>query len=215
MGNTKPNQNSESEVTLTLRSFFVERGWDFSPEVKTVDGKYIDYVVSAPTPYGEVQFGVECKARLDGSTKLTEWADHFEQAHAYSKALDMPVFVGPYHTSESPMGVYHGGTEVSAVSAFCAIGGRANVGVLVSRHCYHDYFYLILRGASFWEPDIGFRKSQLRMVRSTGSYRGRRPISTTSNSFFISGDNHDQVKQEGTSDESSVQQNPGSARSQG
>ena len=174
----KSNGMNEAEASLDLRSFFARVGWNYTAEAPTASGKYIDYLVEAPHNGNSIAFGVECKPKLNAGLNLTTWADHMEQAVGYSRDLNVPVFVGPYYTVESPSHVYHGGHTVSAASAFCAFGGRSNVGLIVycSRRRWSRW-YLILRGATFWEEGIGFRGKRLSMVKSTGAKRQRANMS--------------------------------------
>jgi hypothetical protein len=105
----------------------------------------------------------------------TTLADHLEQAAAYARDLNMPVFIGPVQTSKSPSSMYTGGKTVDSVCALNIFGGRMNVGTFVVGNTWHgDKFFMILRGASFYEN--GFNPKRLNMVTSTGSKKERTDI---------------------------------------
>jgi hypothetical protein len=171
---------TEAEVSKQLEQFFTEYGWEYRKEWVTKSGKAIDFLVKAPYDDGYIFFGVECKKDLinDNATVL---ADHLEQASAYSRDLDMPVFLAPIVSGSSINSFYHGGNTITAISALNIFGGRFNVGCLIKQErwyggAYHQEWFMIMRGGAFWDSKNGFNKSRLHMVGSTGSEKIRRDI---------------------------------------
>ena len=174
-------QKTEAEVSQELSQFFDEQGWEYRKEWATKSGKAIDYLVKAPYDGGHIFFGVECKKDLNDNTNATVLADYLEQASAYSKDLDMPVFLAPIKTQAAPSAFYHGNRELSRLAGLTIFGGRFNVGIIVhqTRWYYgekHDASYLILRGGTFWESKTGFNPKRLHMVCSTGSSKERKEL---------------------------------------
>ena len=176
-----PNLN-ESSFAITLRMFFESIGWEFREEYEIKKtGKRIDFCVKAPYEDGYIFFGVECKKDLNDTTNATVLADHFEQAVAYSRALNMPVFLAPVMTQYSASSLYAGGHKLRAMSALSVFGGRCNVGLLaINRNIWQNKVsvntYMTLRGGSFWNERDGFNPQRMQMVTSTGSSKDREDI---------------------------------------
>jgi len=173
---------SESNFAITLRMFFEKNGWEFREEYEIKkSGKRIDFCVKAPYQDGHIFFGVECKRDLNDATNATVLADHFEQAVAYSRSLNMPVFLAPVMTQYSQSSLYAGGHKLRAMSALAVFGGRCNVGLLaINRSVWQNKVsvntYMILRGGSFWNEQDGFNPQRMQMVTSTGSSKDREDI---------------------------------------
>ena len=173
---------SESNFAITLRMFFEKNKWEFKEEYEIKrSGKRIDFCVKAPYQSGHIFFGVECKRDLNDSTNATVLADHFEQAVAYSRSLNMPVFLAPVMTQYSASSLYAGGHKLRAMSALSIFGGRCNVGLLaINRSVWQNKVsvntYMILRGGSFWNEQDGFNPQRMQMVTSTGSSKDREDI---------------------------------------
>jgi len=178
--------STEKEASALVRGLLdaqvAEQNWSYEEQVKTKSGKAIDYVVTADHPSYEdiqIQFGIEVKRHLsphwqfkDGLSATT-LADHLEQAAAYSRDLEMPVFIGPFQLNRSPSSMYTGGIKVDSVCALNIFGGRMNVGTLtVTNNDWHPWF-LTLRGSTFWEEHTGFNPKRLNIVTSTGSAKER------------------------------------------
>lgn len=175
---------SESDCSQLLREFFQAQGWEYREEYE-IKGSYkrIDFVVKAPHGDGHIFFGVECKKDLSNDTNITVLADYLEQAAAYSKALDMPVFLGPVLNGGMVAGLASGGHHVEALNSLCIFGGRFNVGMLSNQMYVWGYgankdvkYGLILRGGYFWDRASGFNEKRLNMVCSTGSKKERKPL---------------------------------------
>jgi len=173
---------TEEKVSEELSKFFDGQGWEYRKEWVTKSGKAIDYLVKAPYDEGHIFFGVECKKDFNEKTNITILADHLEQANAYSKDLDMPVFLATFHTKKSASGMYQGGTEVQAIQALMVFGGRVNVGGIfrqtryVGQCDYLNRWFFILRGSVFWDDRTGFNEKRLNMVNSTGSAKERKAL---------------------------------------
>jgi hypothetical protein len=168
---------TEKDASALVKSFLDRHNWQYEQEVRTSSGKAIDYVVTGTHEDREFKFGIEVKRHLskhyDGGLHATTLADHLEQAVAYSRDLNMPVFIGPFQTNKSPSASYIGGPEnLDSLRALNIFGGRMNVGSLIL--C--DQEYMILRGASFWEERTGFNPKRLNIVTSTGSAKERTDI---------------------------------------
>lgn len=177
----KTPQRSEKETTKELVDFFDAQGWDYRTEWVTKSGKAIDYLVKAPYDGGHIFFGVECKADLNEDTKATVLADYLEQASAYSRDLNMPVFLAPIINDGSMSAHINGGREMDRLSALNIFGGRFNVGTIIKQERWWQGFktvrwFFILRGAYFWNSNTGFNKAKLQMVCSTGSAKERENI---------------------------------------
>jgi hypothetical protein len=174
---TPPVQKSEKEHSEDLRKFFYENGWDYREQWKTKSGNAIDFLVKAPYDGGHIFFGVECKKELNDQTNATILSDHLEQAAAYARDLQMPVFLAPVYFPGSPQSSCLGGHRLTSVAALNIFGGRMNVGTIVFRTgnpTYHEK-YLMLRGDVFWD-DQGFNKDRLTYVVTTGSKKTRIPL---------------------------------------
>ena len=178
--------DTEEKASEVVREFIVGNNWDFVPEYQMPNGKRIDYLVAAED--GSIQFGIECKRRMseayDGGMKATVLADHFEQAAAYAKELDVPVFLGPIMHYGRKSDLYHGGIKLSSLAALNIFGGRMNVGTLTSLYSYGDSrWVMILRGAAFWEYDwltksYAFNEARLSVARTNGSKLERVPLAS-------------------------------------
>jgi hypothetical protein len=170
---------TEKAASKLVSELLDEKGWSYEKEVKTTSGKAIDFVVTAYHEDREIKFGIEVKRQMSphypNGLAATTLADHLEQAAAYARDLNMPVFIGPVQTSKSPSSMYTGGKTVDSVCALNIFGGRMNVGTFVVGNTWHgDKFFMILRGASFYEN--GFNPKRLNMVTSTGSKKERTDI---------------------------------------
>lgn len=170
---------TEKAASKLVSELLDAKGWSYEKEFKTSSGKAIDFVVTAMHEDREVKFGIEVKRQLSehypNGLAATTLADHLEQAAAYARDLNMPVFIGPVQTNKSPSSMYTGGKMVDSVCALNIFGGRMNVGTFVVGNTWHgDSFYMILRGASFYEN--GFNPKRLNMVTSTGSKKERKDI---------------------------------------
>ena len=173
------NLLSEADYSELLREFFSAQGWEYKEQYPTKSGKAIDFVVKAPHDGGHIFFGVECKRDLHSETNVTSFADYLEQAAAYSVDLKMPVFLAPIMHYYSPSGLYSGGQNVRALNALCIFGGRFNIGLMANRLNYWDNvvtWFMVIRGAKFWDEQEGFNDKRLNMVCSTGSKKERKPL---------------------------------------
>jgi hypothetical protein len=174
-----PDYETEAKASVLVKNFLNRNEWDWEEEVNTGAGNRIDFVVNAYDERlkREVKFGIECKRRLSKhyteGIAATVLADYLEQAAAYSKALNMPVFIGPVQAGYSPSSAYVGGLTVDSLCALNIFGGRFNVGTLNFGDSRYHREFLILRGATFWEPSVGFNPKRLKMVTSTGSKKQR------------------------------------------
>ena len=170
---------TEKDAADLVRNLINAQGWYGEEQVKTKNGKAIDFVVHAWHEDRQIHFGIEVKRQMSefypNGLAATTLADHLEQAAAYARDLNMPVFIGPVQTNKSPSSMYTGGKMVDSVCALNIFGGRMNVGTLVVGNTWHgDKFFMILRGASFYEN--GFNPKRLNMVTSTGSKKERKDI---------------------------------------
>jgi hypothetical protein len=168
---------TEKTASALVKYFLDKNKWQYEQEVRTPSGKAIDYVVTGKHEDREFKFGIEVKRHLskhyDGGLHATTLADHFEQAAAYARDLNMPVFIGPFQTNKSPSASYIGGPDnLDSLRALNIFGGRMNVGTLIIGRNE----YMILRGASFWEEHTGFNPKRLNIVTSTGSDKERTDI---------------------------------------
>ena len=171
---------TEKNAVEMLKDLIVSQGWDFREQYETKSGKLIDFVIKAPYSGGHIFFGVECKRRTNDETHATELADYLEQAAAYSRDLDMPVFVGPVLSNSRGCQLYQGGSELKSLAAFNIFGGRFNVGAIVRNppmnRISHSEWSIVLRGDMFWETETGFNPQRLHMVCSKGSKLERKPM---------------------------------------
>ena len=124
-----------------------------------------------------IKFGIECKRQMskhfEDGLNATVLADYLEQAAAYSRSLNMPVFLGPVQSNMSPSSAYLGGPHVDSMRALNIFGGRFNVGTMNFSSNPHTPEFFILRGATFWDKQNGFNPKRLKMVTSTGSKKQR------------------------------------------
>ena len=174
-----PDYATEKAASKLVSELLDEKGWSYEKQVKTTSGKAIDFVVTAPHEDREIKFGIEVKRQMSphypNGLAATTLADHLEQAAAYARDLNMPVFIGPVQSDKSPSSMYTGGKKVDSVCALNIFGGRMNVGTFIVGNTWHgDKFFMILRGASFYEN--GFNPKRLNMVTSTGSKKERTDI---------------------------------------
>lgn len=180
---------TEKAASALLRKLFTHEGWAYEEQVRTKSGKAIDFVVEGTDSEGViVKFGVECKRKMtkyhEDGLAATVLADYLEQAAGYSRDLDMPVFIGPVLTNRSPSSMHTGGRSVESVCALNIFGGRFNVGTLVINSARLFRWYMILRGAPFWN-DGKFNQNRLNMVCSTGSKKERRSIHDSQDSVVV------------------------------
>lgn len=173
--------STEVDASSLVRTFLDNKGWEYREQyfIKSM-GTYLDFLVKAPYQNGHIFFGIECKRLLGYATKATHFADYVEQAGAYAKYLELPVFLGPYIDEFSPSELYVGGTHLSPVSAASIFGGRFNVGIMGYNNRYNikidiDDPCFVLRGSLFWHKDK-FNPKRLNMVRTTGSKKVRVPL---------------------------------------
>lgn len=177
------DQHTSTEVNASsiVRRFLNGRGWDYKEQypIKRT-GMYLDYLVEAPYEDGYIFFGIECKKLLGYATKATEFANYVEQAGAYAKSLQIPIFLGPFIDEFSPSDLYLGGGGMTPVSAAAIFGGRFNVGIMGYNNRYGikidvDYPCFVLRGGVFWHEDK-FNPKRLNVVTTTGSKKKRIPL---------------------------------------
>lgn len=174
-----PEYETEVKASGLVRNFLDRQGWNYKEQVNTGTGNRIDFVVDTYDSMldKQIKFGIECKRQMsthyENGLAATALADYLEQAAAYSRSLNVPVFIGPVQTTASPSSAYVGGSNVNSVCALNIFGGRFNVGTLMfSNNPYHPEFF-ILRGATFWDSRSGFNQKRLNMVTSTGSKKQR------------------------------------------
>jgi hypothetical protein len=174
-----PEYETEVKASGLVRNFLDRQGWGYKEQVNTGTGNRIDFVVDTYDRIldKQIKFGIECKRQMSvhygNGLAATALADYLEQAAAYSRSLNVPVFIGPVQTTVSPSTAYVGGSNVNSVCALNIFGGRFNVGTLMfSNSRYYPEFF-ILRGATFWEAANGFNPKRLNMVTSTGSKKQR------------------------------------------
>lgn len=170
---------TETAASALVRNFLKRQGWAFKEQVNTGTGNRIDFVVDTYDQRldKDIKFGIECKRQLSmhfpNAMNATVLADYLEQAAAYSRALNIPVFIGPVQTNMSPSSAYLGGPHVDSYRALNIFGGRFNVGTMnFSNNPYTPEFF-ILRGATFWDTQNGFNPKRFKMVTSTGSKKQR------------------------------------------
>jgi hypothetical protein len=169
---------TEKDADAFMRDNFLipqsRYGWSFEEQVRIPNSRgRIDYVV---TTDDGLQFGIECKKGLycgEVGTSAKILAGHFEQAAAYARGLQLPVFVGPFVTHDNFSGLVQGGQKLTALAALNIFGGRVNVGSLV----HHDYDWgawtLILRGHRFWSHRYGMQERMNKLVTSQGAKKER------------------------------------------
>jgi len=174
-----PEYETEVKASGLVRNFLDRQGWDYKEQVNTGTGNRIDFVVDTYDSMldKQIKFGIECKRQMSthyaNGLAATALADYLEQSAAYSRGLNVPVFIGPVQTTASPSSSYVGGSNIDSVCALNIFGGRFNVGTLMfSNNPYHPEFF-ILRGATFWDSRNGFNQKRLNMVTSTGSKKQR------------------------------------------
>jgi hypothetical protein len=171
---------TEKDASDLVRRLIKEQGWTYEEQVRTISGKAIDYVVTAWHEDREIKFGIEVKRQMSdlypNGLAATTLADHLEQAAAYARDLNMPVFLGPVQSNKSPSSMYTGGKMVDSVCALNIFGGRMNVGTLIVSDGNYVPWFMILRGSSFFEAGKGFNEKRLNMVTSTGSKKERTDI---------------------------------------
>jgi hypothetical protein len=174
------NITTEKDAAETLKRVFTLQDWEFKEQYETKNNKLIDFVVKARYADGYIFFGVECKRRLTDTISANELADYLEQASAYSRDLNMPVFIGPVMSYKRGHDLCCGGDRFSSISAFNIFGGRLNVGMLVFNPYMSAYrrsrWSMIMRGNEFWNTEKGFNSSRLYMVSSKGSKQERTPL---------------------------------------
>lgn len=149
---------TEVDATKVLLHFLHQVGWDYVQEyeIKSI-GKYIDFYVKAPYEDGFIFFGIECKKQLSYNTNATEFAGYVEQAGAYARELQSPVFIGPIIDSFNLSDMYRGGPHLTSVAAASIFGGRFNVGVMGFTYSYSHHgiapstAIFTLRGSAFWK----------------------------------------------------------------
>lgn len=170
---------TEAAATILIRRFLNREQWTFEEQVPTPDGNRIDFVVDTYDPESDknIKFGIECKRQMskhfEDGLNATVLADYLEQAAAYSRSLNMPVFLGPVQSNMSPSSAYLGGPHVDSMRALNIFGGRFNVGTMNFSSNPHTPEFFILRGATFWDKQNGFNPKRLKMVTSTGSKKQR------------------------------------------
>ena len=171
---------TEAEISKELEEFFQQEGWEYRKEWITKSGKAIDFLVKAPYEDGHIFFGVECKKDLSHDTNASVLADHLEQASAYARDLDMPIFLAPIVTKDAPSALFFGHNNIDKLSALNIFGGRFNVGTLVRQERWwygqkHVQWFSILRGGIFWDWR-GFNPKRLNTVCSLGSEKKRKEM---------------------------------------
>lgn len=173
------NVNTEARASQLLRDFFASTSWEYREQYLTKNNGVIDFVVKAPHQDGYIFFGVECKRQLCNETNATELADHMEQAQAYSKNLNMPIFLGPVLTPDMGSSLWLGGHKMSSIAALNIFGGRVNVGTII-RTQRDEYvtprWCMVLRGDYFLAYDGRFNSARINMVSTTNSKKQREPM---------------------------------------
>jgi hypothetical protein len=172
--------STEARAAQVLRDFFTSMGWEYKEQYPTKSNGLIDFVVKALHQDGHIFFGVECKRQLHDETAATELADYLEQAQAYSRDLNMPVFIGPFMSEKRGDSLWQGGSKnLTAVASFNIFGGRSNVGTIVHSK-YSTYtasqWCIVLRGNYFLSYDGQFNPSRLTMVDTVNSNKKRKPM---------------------------------------
>lgn len=172
--------STEVDASSLVRTFLDNKGWEYREQylIRSM-GTYLDFLVKAPYEDGYIFFGIECKRLLGYATKATQFADYVEQAGAYAKYLELPIFLGPYINQFCPSELYSGGS-LSPVSAASIFGGRFNVGIMGYNNRYSVKIDVnnpcfILRGDIFWYNDK-FNPRRLNVVKTTGSKKIRVPL---------------------------------------
>lgn len=80
----------------------------------------------SPVAHFEVKLGLDVQTYT-----LKNAANHFEQCFKYHMQTGLPVFLGPFFVPTKGAKFYlSGGQSSSAIAAFSAIAGRANVGLM-------------------------------------------------------------------------------------
>ena len=172
---------TEIHATKVVLHFLSEVGWSFIQEYPVKNtGKYIDFFVKAPYEDGYIFFGIECKKQLSFKTKATELAGYVEQAGAYARELQAPVFLGPLVDNFNLSSLYVGGPRVSSIAAATIFGGRFNVGVMGFSYRYGQEISVnnamfALRGNAFWK-DGKFNPKRVNIVTTIGSKKVRTPL---------------------------------------
>ena len=172
---------TEVDATKVVLHFLSEVGWSFMQEYPVKNtGKYVDFFVKAPYEDGFIFFGIECKKQLSFKTKATELAGYVEQAGAYARELQAPVFLGPLVDNFNLSELYRGGPSISAIAATNIFGGRFNVGVMGFSYRYGqeisvDNAMFTLRGDAFWSHDT-FNPKRVNIVTTLGSKKTRTPL---------------------------------------
>lgn len=172
---------TEASATEVILDFLYQVQWDFRQEYPVKNtGKYIDFFVKAPYEDGYIFFGIECKKQLSYNTNATELAGYVEQAGAYARELQAPVFIGPLVDSFNLSELYVGGPRVSSIAATTIFGGRFNVGVMGFSYRYlrtisPDNAIFALRGNAFWK-DGEFNPNRVNIVTTIGSKKTRIPM---------------------------------------
>ena len=172
---------TEIDATKVILDFLSQVGWDYIQEyeIKSI-GKYIDFYVKAPYEDGYIFFGIECKKQLSFNTNATHLAGYVEQAGAYARELQAPVFIGPLIDSFNLSGLSVGGRYLSSIAAANLFGGRFNVGIMAFSYRYlrgisPDNAMFALRGSAFWK-DGKFNPKRVNIVTTTGSKKTRTPM---------------------------------------
>lgn len=172
---------TEVDATKVILHFLYQVGWDYVQEyeIKSI-GKYIDFYVKAPYEDGFIFFGIECKKQLSYNTNATEFAGYVEQAGAYARELQAPVFIGPIVDSFNLSDMYRGGPHLTSVAAASIFGGRFNVGIMGFSYSYSqgiapETAIFTLRGSAFWK-DGKFNPKRVNIVTTTGSKKTRIPL---------------------------------------
>lgn len=178
---------TEAKASQVLRDFFTSMGWGYREQYPTKSNGAIDFLVKAPYQGGYIFFGVECKRQLHNGTRATELADYLEQAQAYSKDLNLPVFIGPFMTDMRGDALWAGGSkDIAALAAFNIFGGRSNVGTIVCsksrRNTPHYGWCIVLRGNYFLSYEGQFNPDRVVMVSTVNSSKKREPIKIWSQS---------------------------------
>lgn len=170
---------TEVEASAFVRQFFDRRGWQYREQVRAGGGR-IDFVlVDGEQPV----LGVEVKKDVDSETSASRLADYLEQAVGYSRALDVPVVVGPamVDLGRGWMGferLHHGGRRLDSLAALTIFGGRVNVGLMAFDSARrHTRMCIALRGQVMYglceERGIDEMRRDVLMVRSTNSQKVR------------------------------------------
>lgn len=161
---------NEVDASAYVRDWLERERVEFEEQFPTGHGA-IDFVLKMG---GRPHVGIEVKRDIGDSTNASLLADYMEQAHAYSRDLQIPVLLGPVITQKDDLDMCRGGSEsISALAGLVIFGGRINVG-LAAFNTFGDVSFILRGQVGFrdgrfpvWKPEV------FRMVRSVNSAKVR------------------------------------------